>query len=50
MIAVTPHALAASGFCDHEWVTKISNMHMSIAKQINGLRYETGGLKKRSRA
>jgi hypothetical protein len=39
-------ASAEGGFCDHEWVTKISNMHMSIANQIDGLRYETGGLEK----
>jgi hypothetical protein len=43
-------ASVEGGFCDHEWVTKIFNMHTDIAKQINGLRYETGGLAKGSRA
>jgi hypothetical protein len=38
------------GFCDHEWVTKIFNMHTDIANQSNGLRYETGGPQKGSRA
>jgi hypothetical protein len=50
MIAATPHALAASGFCDDDRWLEISNMHTQIANRINGLGYETGGLRRGSRA
>jgi hypothetical protein len=41
-------AWVTGGFCDEDRVLGDAKMHLDIANQIIGLRYETGGLEKGS--